>query len=1094
LSSYTNYTNSTNDQSRKKLQKKEKINSSLIKRSQVTSIFSLNNNNNSVSQSIDCNKYNISRMTNYSKLSKIKVNKVFSPYLDKKNNGNNNSTIIHSNKTSKNLITNRTKEIDKNLEMRIKRLQNSISSVSMNNYKINNYRESNSIKLINFKIDLDKIKIIQKWWKYIYKIILLQRNIKSYIMQKQFKPKLKCLLFIRIILKIYFKYFNNCITECYIKYLGSFLSKWHEVTYKKIIIRRLLICIKSSKNGRQILSMNSSIYCSLNNNLINDNTSMTIGNDSKKIINNSTFYRDNKICSPSNTNVNATKPLNFQINIKKRKHIICNIYNNSKRNVLNKYLNKSRHKIQSKENNSKKHNSNISNNSSINKNKIPAKKNNKSIRIDSKNKTIQNYLYQNIREYYNINEITINPTFSSNKFYTKTNKSKNQNRKNLKIHIIQNNINNLSKSKKMKKIPTNYNFKRINTNNTSSLKNNSTVKNLHINTNGAMNDNNGILQNMATSPGSISYRGTRKNNNKKSIDFNNDDIHAVLLLLKVKKCFLYWRNLVFKNLIIKKLRLIKKIKYIFYIYKFIHIKIFFAKIFHYLYNNELCLNIINHNSKLLKIYYNNLKEISKIKKVNCFDTRNLPKTKKVCYTRYFGKKNSKLDINDKSIKTDENIYNNQLNQKLNKLSNRGKDKAKKNKNIIIINNNISNNYQQLIKEMNKNKKINKRENYSHYNNNNSMINIQTLTDSSLSCGVLNHSEKNINSMLLNKLIYKKKGNLINNSISKNNDNTKLLHLCSLFNLMNSINIKNKLKKYIDIWKSNTKSNKIINYIDEKIIYLPKSPQLPTNTLENKNNYNKATNNIGSNYFKNNDLEINTVFTENNIQNPKNLFYSAMLKDTVTPSNKYILFTECNNESNYKMNNYSRYIDSYTRTIYKKKVLPSSRVKTSEKNRVNNNKGLIFDYCYNNHERNTKNNIHLDKYFLNNYNYGGNDLKNFYTSNEFFSKRNYFDLDSIKLDSMLPEDKYGFKKENKIEEREISFSPRLSKKAISNSSMVDNNLEPITVDNLYSISNISNSICSNYLVNNTANKESNLPIMNHSQSQGFKRPIQTLKSY
>ena len=90
--------------------------------------------------------------------------------------------------------------------------------------------------------------------------------------------------------------------------------------------------------------------------------------------------------------------------------------------------------------------------------------------------------------------------------------------------------------------------------------------------------------------------------------------------------------------------------------------------------------------------------------------------------------------------------------------------------------------------------------------------------------------------------------------------------------------------------------------------------------------------------------------------------------------------------------------------------------------------------------------------------------------------------------MLPEDKYGFKKENKIEEREISFSPRLSKKGISNESMVDNNLDQMTVDNLY---RISNNICSNYLVNNTANKQSSFPIMNHSQSQGFKKSIRTL---
>ena len=136
---------------------------------------------------------------------------------------------------------------------------------------------------------------------------------------------------------------------------------------------------------------------------------------------------------------------------------------------------------------------------------------------------------------------------------------------------------------------------------------------------------------------------------------------------------------------------------------------------------------------------------------------------------------------------------------------------------------------------------------------------------------------------------------------------------------------------------------------------------------NKNNYNKATNSIGSNYFNNNDLEINTLFTENNIQNPKNnLFYSAVLNDTMTPSSKYILFTECNNESNYKINDYSRYIDSYAHTIYRKKVLPSSRVKTSEKNRFNTNKDIIFDYSHNNHQgRKIKNNETKELSYFNN---------------------------------------------------------------------------------------------------------------------------------
>ena len=97
LSSYNNYKNSTNDQTKKKLLSKEKINSSLIKKCKMTTIFSINNNNNSVSQSIDFNKYNILKMTNFSQFSKIKVNKIFSPYLEKKSNGTNNSIIIFYN-------------------------------------------------------------------------------------------------------------------------------------------------------------------------------------------------------------------------------------------------------------------------------------------------------------------------------------------------------------------------------------------------------------------------------------------------------------------------------------------------------------------------------------------------------------------------------------------------------------------------------------------------------------------------------------------------------------------------------------------------------------------------------------------------------------------------------------------------------------------------------------------------------------------------------------------------------------------------------------------------------------------------------------
>jgi hypothetical protein len=503
------------------------------------------------------------------------------------------------------------------------------------------------------------------------------------------------------------------------------------------------------------------------------------------------------------------------------------------------------------------------------------------------------------------------------------------------------------------------------------------------------------------------------------------------------------------------------------------------------------LNIVNHNSKLIKIYYNKLKEISQIKKVNYFDTRNLSKAKndKDCKMKYLEKKN-----NNKKEKTNELYHSTQFNQKFNKLNNIDKSKVKNNNNIIIINNNINNNCQQLIKEINKNKENNKRANYKHYNN--SMIEIQTLTDSSLSCGYGNQSEKSLNSIFSNNLIYKKKGNLDSISKGKNNDSekNKLSQLCSLINIMEKINIKNKLKKYVNIWKSKIKSKKSINYINEKIIHFPKSPQQSINAFENKSNYNNTinSNNIDFNYYKNNDLIINTVFTENNINNPNNLFYSAILRDTMTPCNKYFFFTEYNNES-CKANNYSRHTESHPHIIYKKKVWTLSGVKNSEKSRYYHKNTMIFNYSHNKHESFSKNKVYFDNYFLNTYNFGGNDIKNFYTSNNFFNKRNYYDLDRINLNNILPEDKFGIKKVNKIEEREISFSPRLSKNTNSNVNMPfsTNNLKQIKIDNICGVSNnttVTNN-CYNYPVNESMIKENNFSkLMNHSQSQGIKKSI------
>ena len=107
-----------------------------------TSLYNISNNNNSISQSTDFNKINILKNAKNSKFKKIKVNRAFSPKLDKKSKGN-NSSIINNNRASKNKIVNKNKEKDKdkNFQMKMQRLQNSISLVSLNNYKNYNYIE-----------------------------------------------------------------------------------------------------------------------------------------------------------------------------------------------------------------------------------------------------------------------------------------------------------------------------------------------------------------------------------------------------------------------------------------------------------------------------------------------------------------------------------------------------------------------------------------------------------------------------------------------------------------------------------------------------------------------------------------------------------------------------------------------------------------------------------------------------------------------------------------------------------------------------------------------------------------------------------------
>ena len=148
--------------------------------------------------------------------------------------------------------------------------------------------------------------------------------------------------------------------------------------------------------------------------------------------------------------------------------------------------------------------------------------------------------------------------------------------------------------------------------------------------------------------------------------------------------------------------------------------------------------------------------------------------------------------------------------------------------------------------------------------------------------------------------------------------------------------------------------------------------------------------------------------------------------------------------------------------------------------------------------------------------GKNTINNFYSSNNFFNQRNNYHLENI--NNVLPEDKYGFKKINKIEEREISFSPSLSRKNHSFKNVIKDNYQNINNNNIYinvvenfrsdyqdqnekiNGSNIDNfdekkknSYQNNYYpVNKNLIEEDNIKkLMCHSHSQGFTKAIQRI---
>ena len=1040
----------------------------------------------------------------YNNINKIKVKKnnfkVFSPLTNVRNN---NKKFSNKNNETFN---------------KIKNLKNNII-ISPNYFKDINY-----IKYININIDIDKIKYIQLWWKYIHKVIILQKNIRTFLIKKGIKLKLKNYKFIMTILRIFYIYFINNINKCYQRF---YLKKWKEISNKRNIIYKLLLNKKLLIKEKTKFVINNSFQ----NKLIYDNKKiMTLGNIKNMVFNNSICFKD-KILSPYRQGVELCRPTNIKINIKKSKNYVCNIYSRDANNSLNKsltnqsYLNRQSTNRRSKSNN-----------------KVITHIDNQSFHFDEKTEVITNNLYQNIKEYYNINETNANPSISTINFYPSKLNKKNTKNNNTKKSNNLIDSNNTCKSKKKaiisnkKKDKGNYNGFYKSYKNENWIPYQQTFGNFKINENKLKNNYlknkyNKITYTAVISPASNSNRKIKRNKNK-SLELDND-INSIKFLLKFKRAFLHWKNIIIKQKLIQKLRLISKIKHIISVYKLLYIKIFFSKIIQNIYKNVFYQNKINFNHILLNQYYNKLKEISKKKKLINDINIKLKKGKvkeKNFKSKKYENKNKKNNINfTESNATTGLYYATQFNQKFNKLLN--DKKGYKNNNIIIINNNINNNCQQLINNVkqSKDKGFNTNYYYRKTVNNNSMIDMQP-TDISLSCtmDLYNQSDKSLNSILMNQLTEKQK-NLIN---QKN----KLNYLYNLIKVIYNIQRKKVFKKYLNRWKINVIKKKCIlpknNMIDEKIIHFPKSPSPNNINNYNLNNYscnymnnvnytynntniNDISNNINYTY-NSNDLILSSMLTEDNIKNTKKILYgnnnTTLLRNKMfTPSNKFSFYTQYqNNESNnFNFINSLPARETEPKIVYHKKLFPSF----GSSNFKQNNNSLIIDYNYNKEEINTTNNISFNNNKNNNIHYGNNTLNNFYSSNNFFNQRNNYHLENI--DKVLPEDKYGFKKVNKIEEREISFSPSLSRKNHSFKNVIKDNFHNINNNNIYinvvenfrsdyengkgnnNINNLDDLKKNNYQNNyypikrNLIEEDNLKRLMCHSHSQGFTRTIQRI---
>ena len=356
----------------------------------------------------------------------------------------------------------------------------------------NNYIYNKNQKILNMEFNnyysednnLRKIMFIQKWWKYLYKIIFIQKCIRGFLSRKSL---INLLYFIKCSIKLLFKLVINNI--------------------------RQKINLKKNKRRNSNINNNSNKKNNINNNQNSKNKENTKNNRNIKYNNiiginsNNSYYNkkmDNmKKIENKKIKMDTTKRNNNNnVNMSK-----SNNRNNSNNGLTNKCFNKNKKLIKDKKEKEKEKSS------IMNEEKLIAYNN------------IFN-IYNNVKKYYeteNNNNICNGNYSSSNNFY----------KKNKKSPFGKNNNDISNKKIKARKMVTKRSLKNINE---------KTILNKNSN---------------------ISLNVNINNNPKSDNRFNNSEnkeAESIKYLLKLKKVFIYWKELLIRKKIIKKLKNLKSIK------------------------------------------------------------------------------------------------------------------------------------------------------------------------------------------------------------------------------------------------------------------------------------------------------------------------------------------------------------------------------------------------------------------------------------------------------------------------------------------------------------------------------------------------------